>query len=191
VYFDVRWEQPGPLPGQTQSNSTVALWRYNFGVVSITGRNRWDRRGSCDGPSIRRCFLRSSRLQPWRKSHMRDPALAAGPSTGTHTTSKALMAVAFTKQLSRALIQSSFFAVYKAQRADFFRNLLVDPINNACSEVEWCQVPLIQVNLRVGELAQANAKMMSRVKVEPTCDCPLAAKVFDWLRVFCSRNRRI
>src|ERR1700733_11678330 len=79
----------------------------------------------------------------------------------------------------------------KAQRADFFRNLLVDPINNACSEVEWCQVPLIQVNLRIGEFAQANTKMMSWVKVEPTCDCPLAAKVFDWLRVVCSCNRRI
>jgi hypothetical protein len=87
--------------------------------------------------------------------------------------------------------KAGFFAAYKAQRADFFRNLLVDPINNACSEVEWCQVPLIQVNLRVGDLAQANTKMMSRVKVEPTCDCPLAAKVFDWLRVFCSRNRWI
>ena len=33
--------------------------------------------------------------------------------------------------------------------------------------------------------------MMSRVKVEPTCDCPLAAKAFDWLRVACSRNRWI
>jgi len=55
VYFHVQWEQPGPLPGKTQSNSTVALWRYNFGVVSITGRNRWDRRGSCDGSSMRQC----------------------------------------------------------------------------------------------------------------------------------------
>src|SRR5580658_2564990 len=82
-------------------------------------------------------------------------------------------------------------AAYKAQRADFFRNLLVDPINNACSEVEWCQVPVRQVNLRVGDFAQANAKVMSSVKVESTCDCPLAAKAFDWLRVVCSRNRRI
>jgi hypothetical protein len=68
---------------------------------------------------------------------------------------------------------------------------LVDPINNAGSEVEWCQVPILQVNLRVGELSQANAKMMSQVKVDPTCDCPLAAKAFDWLRVACSRNGRI
>jgi hypothetical protein len=79
----------------------------------------------------------------------------------------------------------------KVQRSDFFRNLLVDPINNACSEVEWCQVPILQVNLRVGELAEANTKMMSRVKVEPTRDCPLAAKAFDWLRIVCSHNRRI
>jgi hypothetical protein len=84
-----------------------------------------------------------------------------------------------------------FFAAIKPKEQTFFRNLLVDSINNACSEVEWCQVPLIQVNLRVGEFAQANTKMMSRVKVEPTCDCPLAAKVFDWLRVVCSGNRRI
>jgi hypothetical protein len=39
VYFHVQWEQPGHLSGKTQSNSTVALWRYNFGVVSITGHN--------------------------------------------------------------------------------------------------------------------------------------------------------
>src|SRR6202044_1036904 len=60
-----------------------------------------------------------------------------------------------------------------------------------CSEVEWCQVPITQVNLRVGDLSKANAKMMSRVKVEPTCDCPLTAKAFDWLRIACSRNGRI
>ncbi len=50
---------------------------------------------------------------------------------------------------------------------------------------------MIQVYLRVGQLSQANAKMMSRVKVDPTCDCPLAAKALDWLRVACSRNRWI
>jgi hypothetical protein len=50
---------------------------------------------------------------------------------------------------------------------------------------------MAQVYLRVGELSQANAKMMSWVKVDPTCDCPLAAKAFDWLRVACSRNRWI
>jgi hypothetical protein len=32
---------PGVPPGKSQSNSTVALWRYNFGVVaSVIGRNR-------------------------------------------------------------------------------------------------------------------------------------------------------
>jgi hypothetical protein len=40
VYFQVRWEQLGPPSDTPQRNSTVALWRYNFGVVvSATGRN--------------------------------------------------------------------------------------------------------------------------------------------------------
>ena len=31
--------------------------------------------------------------------------------------------------------------------------------------------------------------MMSRVKVDPTCDCPLAAKAFDWVGVAGSREQ--
>ena len=57
MYFHVPWEQPGPLTGKTQSNSTVALWRYNFGVVSIAGRDSCGVDGAhCSGSSTRRAF---------------------------------------------------------------------------------------------------------------------------------------
>src|ERR1700678_3163084 len=68
---------------------------------------------------------------------------------------------------------------------------LVDPINDARSEVDRCQAPMLQVILRVGDLSEAKTEMVIQVEVDTTRDRPLRAEIFDWLYVANSHNWRI
>ena len=125
MYFHVQWEQPGHLSGKTQSNSTVSLWRYNFGVVvSVRGRNGF-------GAGEPHC------------------------------------------------------------RTSSLTGCLVDPIDQAGSEVERRKIPILEVILRVGEVSEAETPMATHVKVDATCDRPLTTETFDWLWIFFPHNWRI
>ncbi len=68
---------------------------------------------------------------------------------------------------------------------------LVDPIDQASSEVERREIPILEVILRVGEVSEADTPMATHVKVDPTRDRPLTTKTFDWLRIFFPHNWRI
>jgi hypothetical protein len=68
---------------------------------------------------------------------------------------------------------------------------LVDPIDQAGSEVERRKIPILEVILRVGEVSEADTQMAAHVKVDATRNRPLSAGTFDWLRVYYSYNWRM